>query len=125
MLEDVFGFAKHQGKATYGLGYKLKLTRNRDSSVLKKTNAINNVKIKFIASEWYVPHYTPSILQKLILSKHILSKIPTELRYVERYVYLKQVNTRNFWTFGLRTQKGINVPIWIFVGFQQRDRHVS
>ena len=125
MLKDVLGFAKHQGKATYGLGYKLKLTRNRDSSVLNKTNAINNAKIKFIACEWYVPQYTPSIPQKLILSTHILSKIPTELRYVERYFYMKQVNTRNFWTFGLGTPKGINVPIWNIVGFQQRDRHDS
>ena len=125
MLKDVFGFAKHRGKATYGLGYKLKITRNRDSSVLNKANAINNAKIKTIASEWYVPHYTPYIPQQLIFSKQILSKIPTELRYVERSIYTKQVNTRNFWTFGLGTQEGINVPIWIIAGFQQRDRHGS
>ena len=27
MLRDIFGFAEHQQKATYGLGYKLTLTR--------------------------------------------------------------------------------------------------
>ena len=29
MLKDVFGFAEHQEKATYGLGYKLTLTRKK------------------------------------------------------------------------------------------------
>ena len=35
-LKDVFGFAENQEKATYGLGYKLTLTRNSDNAVLKK-----------------------------------------------------------------------------------------
>ena len=34
MLEDIFGFAKHQEKATYGLVYKLNLTRKNDNAVL-------------------------------------------------------------------------------------------
>ena len=46
MLGDVFGFAEHQEKATYGLGDKLKLTTNSDNSVLNKTIGINNAKIK-------------------------------------------------------------------------------
>ena len=35
---------------------------------------------------------------------------------------MKEVNTQIFWTFELGTQEGINIPIWIFVGFQQNDR---
>ena len=35
---------------------------------------------------------------------------------------MKEVNTQNLWTFELGTQEGINVPIWIFVGFQQSNR---
>ena len=35
-LKDVFGFAEHQEKATYGLGYKLTLRRNNDNAVLNK-----------------------------------------------------------------------------------------
>ena len=30
-LKDKFGFAGHQEKATFGLGYTLTLTRNRDN----------------------------------------------------------------------------------------------
>ena len=121
-LKDVFGFAEYQEKGTYGLGYKLSLTRNTDNAVLNKGNAINNGKIKIIAKEWYVPHYTPSAEQQSILSKQILNKTPTQIQYPERFVFMKEVNTQNFWTFELGTQEGINIPTWVFVACQQNDR---
>ena len=121
-LKDIFGYAEHQQKATYGLGYKLTLTGNTDNAVLNKSNAINIGKIKINAIEWNVPHYTPSIQQQSILSKQVLNKTPTQIQYPERSVFMKEVNTQNFWTFQLGTQEGINIPTWIFVGFQQNDR---
>ena len=121
-LKDVLGFAEYQEKGTYGLGYKLTLTRNTDNAVLNKANAINNGKIRINALEWYVPHYTPSIHQQSILSKQILNKTPTQIQYPERSVFMKEVNTQNLWTFELGTQEGINIPTWIFVAFQQNDR---
>ena len=121
-LKDIFGYAEYQQKATYGLGYKLTLTRNTDNAVLNKTNAINNGKVKSNAIEWYVPHYTPSVQQQSILSKQILNKTPTQIQYPERSVFMKEVNTQNFWTFELGTQEGINIPTFIFVAFQQNDR---
>ena len=36
--KDIFGFAEHLEKATFGLGYKLTLTRNNDNCVLNKIN---------------------------------------------------------------------------------------
>ena len=98
------------------------MTRNTDNAVLNKSNAINIGKIKINAIEWYVPHYIPSMQQQTILSKQILSKTPTEIEYPERSVFMKEVNTQNFRTFELGTQEGINIPIWIFVVFQQEDR---
>ena len=121
-LKDVFGFAGYQEKGTYGLGYKLSLTRNTDNAVLNKANAINNGKIKINAIEWYVPHYTPSAEQQSILSKQILNKTPTQIQYPETFVFMKEVNTQKFWTFELGTQEGINIPTWVFVAFQQNDR---
>ena len=121
-LKDVFGFAEYQEKGTYGLGYKLTLTRNTDNAVLNKGNAINLGKIKINALEWYAPYYTPSIQQQSILSKQILNKTPTQINYPERSVCMKEVNTQNFWTFELGTQEGNNMPTWIFVAFQQNDR---
>ena len=77
-LKDVFAFADYQEKCTYGLGYKLQLTRNSDNSLLSKGNAIDNAKTKINAIDWYVPHYTPSMQQQSILSKQIINKTPTK-----------------------------------------------
>ena len=35
---------------------------------------------------------------------------------------MKEVNTQNLWSFELGSQEGLNVPIWIMIGFQQSDR---
>ena len=121
-LKDVFGFAEWREKGTYGLGYKLTLTRNSDHAVLDKANLTIIGKVKINAIEWYVRHYTPSITQENILMNQIVKKLPTELQYVERSVFMKELNTQNLWSFELGTQEGINVPIWIIVGFQQQDR---
>ena len=125
LLKDVFGFAECQEKATYGLGYKLTLTRNKDDGVIDKANGIADARIKIDHIHWYVPHYTPSITQQGIMSKQILNKTPTELRYIERSVFMKQVNNQNVWNFELGSQENMNVLIWNIIGFQQQDRQDS
>ena len=55
-----------------------------------------NAKIKINAIEWYVPHYIPSMSQQDILMKQIVNRIPTELQYVEKSVFVKELNTQNF-----------------------------
>ena len=124
MLKDLFGFAEHQEKGTYGLSYKLTLTRNSDNAVLNKGNAVNSAKAKINSIDWYIATYIPSIKQEGTLMKQIVDKLPTELRYVERSVFMK-VNTQNFWTFELVTQEGMNVPIWIIKGFRQHDQNLN
>ena len=121
-MRDIFSFAEHQETAFFGLGYKLTLTRNAGNAVLNKDNATNNAKIKVNALEWYVPHDTPSLEEYNNLMNHITNKTPTELHYPEKSVLTKKVNTQIFWTFKFGTQEGINVPIWIYVVFQQNDR---
>ena len=121
-LKDVFGFAEFQQVGTFGLSYRLTLSRNTDNAVLNKNDTTNNAKIKINAIEWYVPHYVPSINEYNKLMIQIKNETPTNLHYPERSVFMKEVNTQNFWTFELGTQEGVNVPIWIFVAFQQHDR---
>ena len=121
-LKDIFGFAGHQEKGTYGLGYKLTLTRNTDNAVLNKAAATNNGKGKINSLDWYIPHYSPNLEEYKKLMLEIKKNTTTLLHYPERSVFMKEVNTQNLWTFELGTQEGINVPIWIFVALQQNDR---
>ena len=118
--KDIFGLAEHQEKGTYGLGYKLTLTRNTDNAVLNKDNAVVNGRVKINSLDWYVPHYSPNLEEYNKLMNQIKKNTPTLLHYPERSVFMKEVNTQNLWTFELGTQEGINVPI--FVAFQQNDR---
>ena len=92
---------------------------------MNKGNITNNAKTKISSFEWYVPHYTPSLEQQTILSDQIVKKMPTKLQYVVRCVFMKKLNTQNFWTSELGTQERLNIPVWIIVGFQQRDRQDS
>ena len=121
-LKNIFGFAEFQEIGTFGLSYRLTLTRNTDNAVLNKNDATNNAKIKINGIEWYVPHYEPSLEEYSKLQIRIKIKTPTNIHYPERSVFMKEVNTQNFWTFELGTQEGVNVPIWVFVAFQQHDR---
>ena len=95
MLKDVFGFAEHQDKATYGLGYKLTITRNKDEAALHKTVALADARNKNDHIHLCVSQHRPSIENQGILSKQILSKTPTELRYIERSVCMKDVTNQN------------------------------
>ena len=38
---------------------------------------------------------------------------------------MKEINNQNLWNFELGSQENMNVPIWIFIGFQQQDRQDS
>ena len=125
MLKNAFGFAEPQEKATYGPVYKLTLKRNKDEDVIDKAGGNADARIKIDHIHWYVPHYTPSMQQQSTLFKKILSNTPTELRYVVRSVFMKEVNNQNLWNFELGSQENMNVPIWIIVAFQHQDRQDS
>ena len=62
-LGDFFGFAEHQEKATFELGYKLTLTKYSDNAVLNKNNGTSEGKIKIKSYELYIPQKTPSVTQ--------------------------------------------------------------
>ena len=63
--------------------------------------------------------------QQGIMSKQFLNETPRRLRYVERSVFMKEVNNQKLWNFELGSQEDMNVPIWIIIGFQQQDRQDS
>ena len=111
--------------ATYGIRYNLTFTRSTYKAVLNKGNAINIAKIEINAIELYVPQYKRSISNQAIISKKISHKVPTELQYIERSVSMKEVKTKNLWTFQLGTQEGMNVSICFIVAFQQQEREHS
>ena len=90
MDKHVSGFAEYQEEVNYGLDYKLTLTRNRDEAVLDKAAGIADARNQIDHIHWYKAQITSSIQEEGTLSKQILSKTPTELRYFERSVFMKK-----------------------------------
>ena len=125
MLKDVFGFAECQEKVTYGLGYKLTLTGNKNYAAIDKAAGVDDARMKIDLIRCYVPHCLRSIQQHGTLSNQNISKIQTELRFFERSDFMKEVENQNHWKFELGSQENMNVPIWITIDFQQQDRQDS
>ena len=97
MLKDFFGFAERQQKASFGLGSQLTLTTNKQIAVIDKYAGIADARPKTDHIHWYVTSYLPSIQQQGILFNQILNRTTTKLRYVERSVFMKEVNNQNLW----------------------------
>ena len=89
---------------------------------MNKTNATIVSMDKLISIQWYVLHYTAKFSQQPELSKQILTKVP---QYVEKSSFIKAVYTENLWSFELGTHEGINIPVWIIIGFQLEERQHS
>ena len=119
-LSDIFGFAD-QEKITYGLGYTLTLKRNNNNDPIIRDNGVDAAKINIKDISWYIPHYIPSMENQQLVMDQILDKDPTELYYMERIVFRKDVNTNNNWTFELGNS-GESTPTFVIVGFQARNK---
>ena len=111
------------------MGYKFTLPRNSDNHVLSHPAQTNDAANLVLAGRviidgisWYVPHYTPSISNQNLMLSNITSKTPTELTYIKRSSYMKDVTTENNWTFELGVQGSLDVPTYVIVGFTQRDQ---
>ena len=127
-LKDIFGFAEHQDNCTYGLGYKLILQRNSDNHVLGHragTNAENLALAGRVIIEdlsCVIPNLIPSLSNQIFLMEHFISKTPTQLTFNKRSCYMKDVTTENNWSLELGAGDGTDVPVFIIVGFMQRDQ---
>ena len=99
-LIDLFAFAEKE-KVAYGLGYTLTLKRNNNNDPIIRSAGVDAAKNVIKDIGWYDPHYTPSLENQQIMTDQLLNKDPTELYYMERIVFGKDVNTNNNWTFDL------------------------
>ena len=53
---------------------------------------------------------------------HFVSKAETELSYIKRSSFMKNVTTEINWTFELGVGDSIDLPIYVRVGFVQRGQ---
>ena len=117
----MFGFAD-QEKKSYGSGYTLTLKRNTNNDMILRGAGVDAAKVVVKDISWYIPHYVPNLENQQLVMDQILNKDPTELHYIERVVFRKDVNTNNIWTFELGKSNNESCPIFVIVGLQARKK---
>ena len=118
MLKDAVGLVEHHEKAFCALCNRLVLTRVNDDAVLSKARRIDEARIETYTIHSYLPHYTLSTTQRGIITEQFSEETPMEFRYIERYVFLKNVNDQNVWKVELRPQQEMSSPMKIVVESQ-------
>ena len=73
----------------------------------------------------HVPHHTQNIHYKTILREHIFSRAPKYLSCIARSVSVKHVDAQNNWLFDLGVKDEIDVPFFVIVVLQSRNRIVA
>ena len=111
------------------MGYILTLQGHKDNHVLTHPAKANDAANLALAGRviidniiLYIPHYTPSISNQKLTLGQIISETPTELSFIKRSFYMKDVTIENIWTFELGVEGGIDKSIYVRVGFMQRDQ---
>ena len=97
LFENFFGFAEDQENATIWSGYKLAMKRDFDETVLSRTAATANWEVVINDTSWYVLHCTRSVIQQDLMKNHIVTKITTELSYIEQQITCTTTNLVGFW----------------------------
>ena len=101
------------------MGYTLTLKRNNDPII--RGNGVDVAKIVIKDIGWYIPHFTPNLENQHFMMDQLLNKDSTEIYYMERIVFRKDVNTNNIRSFDLGNS-GESTPIFAIVGFKDRKK---
>ena len=111
------------------MGCILTLQRKSDNHVVFHQTQANDAANVVLAERviidkisWYVPYYTPSISNQKRMLSNIASKTPTVVTYVKRSSDMEDVTTEKIWIFELSVGDGIDVSIYVIVGFMHRDQ---
>ena len=100
----MFSALQKNEKSYLPLRLKSSSIKKKDESVLDKAVGIADARIKVDHVRWYVPRYTLSTQEQGTLSKQILKRTPTELKYFEQNVSIKEVKNQNLWNFEVGSQ---------------------
>ena len=107
------------------MGYTLTLKRNLNNDPIIRTAGVDAAaKIVITNIGWFIPHFTHSLENQQIMMDPLLNKDPTELYYMKRIVFRKDLNTKNKWIIDLGNS-GESTPTFVKVGFQDRNKNDS
>ena len=89
---------------------------NTDNDLMNRAAATHRAKVLIRNINWYVPHYTPNIIQQSLIKKHLVYGGATELRFVQRSVFSTELDAENECKYELGDKSKIDISIYIIDG---------
>src|ERR1043165_4570364 len=83
-LSHIFGFCKDYDKIVYGLKHTLTKVRKSDDDAIFRLAAVDAGKVDIAKISWFMPHVTPSDMERMQLYKTIESKASITVAYRAR-----------------------------------------
>jgi hypothetical protein len=129
-LRHIFGFCEDYNKIVYGVKHTLTLVRKADDDAIFRAGVIPAVggnaqvaavdagKVDISKISWFMPHVTPSDMERMQLQKTIESKASLPVAYRARQCDTITVPQSTTFTWRLSVKSAPEKPRWIVVGFQ-------
>src|SRR5678815_5696916 len=117
-LSHIFGFCEDYDKIVYGRKHTLSLVRNSDDDAISRVAAADAGKVDVSKISWFMPHVTPSDMEKMALYKTIESKALIPVAYRARQCDTITVPQSTTFSWRLSVKTAPEKPRWLVVGFQ-------
>src|SRR5688572_21097529 len=124
-LSHIFGFCEDYDKIVYGLKHTLTLVRKSDDDAIFRARGADDAatlaapgKVDVSKITWFMPHVTPSDMERMELYKTIESKATVPVAYRARQSDTISVPESTTFTWKLSVKTAPEKPRWVVVGFQ-------
>ena len=117
-LSHIFGFCEDYDKIVYGLKHTLTLVRKSDDDAIFRLAAADAGKVDVSKISWFMPHVTPSDMERMQLYKTIESKASLPVAYRARQCDTITVPQSTTFSWRLSVKTAPEKPRWVVVGFQ-------
>src|SRR5688572_3412074 len=124
-LSHIFGFCEDYDKIVYGLKHTLTLVRKSDDDAIfgapgadAAATAAAAGKVDVAKISWFMPHVTPSDMERMQLYKTIESKAMVPVAYRARQCDTITVPQSTTFSWRLSVKTAPEKPRWVVVGFQ-------
>src|SRR5688572_6241616 len=121
-LSHIFGFCEDYDKIVYGLKHTLTLVRKSDDDAIFRLAAAVGAhaagKVDVSKISWFMPHVTPSDMERMELFKTIQSKASIPVAYRARQCDTITVPQSTTFSWRLSVKTAPEKPRWLVVGFQ-------
>src|SRR5688572_10298434 len=121
-LSHIFGFCEDYDKIVYGLKHTLTLVRKSDDDAIFRAAPAAGLndpgKVDVSKISWFMPHVTPSDMERMELAKTIESKASLPVAYRARQCDTITVPQSITFSWRLSVKTAPEKPRWVVVGFQ-------